>query len=247
MVRTTPPVTTMTLLSRYSPTPLSQAEAKFDHWKVAGSDHGEPKISRDVFTEASRAHANGTSTITDQPIRTTWEKTSTPTPARPVLRPSPGRGGAVAGVPLSPVRVVTAMAGPSVLDPLAPGGAQHDGGDDQGEEEQDDTHRRRIAGAAELEAVLGDLEGDHLGGVGRSARPGGHHRYQGVDVEGEDRQVHPGGLDRVPQQRDRDPEEGGHPPGPVDQRRLVDVPGDRGHGRVEQHQVEPDAAPDQDP
>src|SRR5215218_10968670 len=217
MVSTTPPVTTTRLFSRYSPTPLSQARAKLDHWKAAGSDHGEPKISPEVFTEASSAHANGTSTITDQPIRTTWEKTLTPTsPARPVLRSPPAcRGGVEVGVPASPVRVVTAMAGLSVLDPLAPGGAQHDGGDDQGEEEQDDAHRRRIAGAAELEAVLGDLEGDHLGGVGRSARPGGHHRDQGVDVQGEDRQVYPGGLDRVPQQRDRDPEEGGHPPGPV--------------------------------
>src|SRR4029453_16935597 len=175
MVSTTPPVTTMTLLSRYWPTPLSQAEAKFDHWKVSGSDHGEPKISPEVFTEARRAQAKGTSTTPVQPIRTTWEKTLTPTsPARPARRPSPGcRGGGVVGAPASPVRVVTAMAGPSVLDPLAPGGAQHDGGDAQGEEEQDDTHRRRIAGAAELEAVLGDLEGDHLGGVGRSARPGG--------------------------------------------------------------------------
>src|SRR4029453_1081978 len=112
--------------------------AKFAPGKARGSAHGGPKISPEVFTEASRAHTNGTSTITDQPISTTWEKTLTPTsPARPARRPSPGcRGGAVAGGPASPVRVVTAMAGPSVLDPLAPGGAQHDGGDGQGEEEQ---------------------------------------------------------------------------------------------------------------
>src|SRR4029450_8788990 len=101
MVRTTPPVTTTMLLSRYSPTPLSQARAKLDHGKVAGRDHGEPKISPEVFTEASSAHANGTSTITDQPIRTTWEKTLAPTsPARPGRRPSPGcRRGAVVGAP----------------------------------------------------------------------------------------------------------------------------------------------------
>src|SRR4029450_1234088 len=101
MVSTTPPVTTMMLLSRYWPTPLSQALAKFDHWKVSGSAHGEPKISPEVFTEASRAHTNGTSTITDQPVRTTWEKTLTPTsPARPARRPSPGcRRGAVVGAP----------------------------------------------------------------------------------------------------------------------------------------------------
>src|SRR5215207_4635640 len=116
MVSTTPPVTTMTLFSRYWPTPLSQAWAKLDHWNVSGSDHGEPKISPEVFTDASSAQANGTRTITDQPIRTTWEKTLTPTsPAWPVLRPSPGcRGGVEVGVPASPVRVVTAMAGPSV-------------------------------------------------------------------------------------------------------------------------------------
>src|SRR4029453_3872752 len=114
MVSSTPPVTTMTLLSRYWPTPLSQAWAKFDHWKTSGSDHGEPKISRDVFTEASSAHANGTSTITVQPISTTWDRTLAPTsPARPVLPPSPGcRGGALVGVPASAVRVVTAMVGP---------------------------------------------------------------------------------------------------------------------------------------
>src|SRR5215204_7665971 len=228
MVSTTPPVTTMMLFSRYPPTPLSQALAKFDHWKDSGNDHGEPKISPDVFTEASSAHTNGTSTITDQPTRTTCENTLTAaSPARPAPRPSPAcRGGVVVGVLASPVRVVTAMASPSVLDPLAPGGAQHDGGDGEGEEEQHDAHGGRVAGAAELEAVLGDLQGDHLGGVGRSAGAGRHHRDQGVDVKGEDGQVHPRGLDRVPQQRDRDPEERRHPPRPVDQRRLEQVPRD---------------------
>src|ERR687898_1954457 len=203
MVSTTPPVTTMTLLSMYWPTPLSQARAKLDHWKVSGRDHGEPKISPDVLTEASSAHPKGTSTITDQPIRTTCENTLTPaSPAPPARRPSPAcRGGAAVGEPAASGRVVTAMAGPPVLHPLAPGGAQHDGRDQQGEEEQDDTHRRRVAGAAELEAVLGDLEGDHLGRVGRPTRAGRHHRDQRVDVEGEDGQVHPRGLDGVPEQR----------------------------------------------
>ena len=113
MVSTTPPVTTTRLFSRYWPTPLSQARAKFDHWKAAGSDHGEPKISPEVFTEASSAQVKGTTTITVQPIRTTWERTLTPTsPARRVVRPSPAcRGGVEVGVPASPVRVVTAMAG----------------------------------------------------------------------------------------------------------------------------------------
>src|ERR687891_736350 len=107
MVRTTPPVTTTRLFSRYWPTPLSQARAKLDHWKVSGSDQGEPKISREVFTEASSAQANGTTTITVQPTRTAWEKTLTPTsPGRPVRRPSPGwGGGAEVGVPASPVGV----------------------------------------------------------------------------------------------------------------------------------------------
>ena len=64
---------------------MSQARAKLDHWNASGSAHGEPKISAEVFTEASSAQTNGTSTITDQPIRTTCEKTLTPTsPARPV-------------------------------------------------------------------------------------------------------------------------------------------------------------------
>src|SRR5918992_4919909 len=114
MVSTTPPVTTMTLFSRYWPTPLSQARAKLDHWKASGSDHGEPKISPDVFTEASSAHPNGTSTITDQPIKTTWENTLTPTsPAPPARRPSPAcLGGVAVGEPASLVRVVTAMARP---------------------------------------------------------------------------------------------------------------------------------------
>src|SRR4029453_10522679 len=98
--------------------------AKFAPGKARGSAHGGPKISPEVFTEASRAHPNGASTITDQPISTTWEKTLTPTsPARPVLRPSPGcRGGAVVGGPGSPGRVVTAMAGPSGSVPLGAGG-----------------------------------------------------------------------------------------------------------------------------
>src|SRR5215211_1606824 len=114
MVSTTPPVTTMMLFSRYPPTPLSQALAKFDHWKDSGNDHGEPKISPEVFTEASSAHANGTSTITDQPIRTTGEKTLIPTsPERPAPRLAPARrSGVVVGVPASPGRVVTAMAIP---------------------------------------------------------------------------------------------------------------------------------------
>src|SRR4029450_8351788 len=111
MVNSTPPVTTMMLLSRYWPTPLPQARPKFDHWKTSGSAHGEPKISRDVFTEASSAHANGTSTITVQPSSTTWDRTLAPTsPARPVLRPSPGcRGGAVVGGGASPVGGVGAL------------------------------------------------------------------------------------------------------------------------------------------
>src|ERR687897_2354806 len=115
MVSTTPPVTTMTLLSRYWPTPLSQALAKFDHWKDSGSDHGEPKISPDVFTEASSAQAKGTSTITDQPIRTTWERTLTPaSPARPARRPSPACRGGVAGrAGAASEGVVKAMGGPS--------------------------------------------------------------------------------------------------------------------------------------
>src|SRR4030095_4576220 len=133
MVSTTPPVTTMMLFNRYPPTPLSQALAKFDHWKDSGNDHGEPKISPDVFTEASSAHTNGTSTITDQPIRTMCENTSTAaSPPRTGRRPSPAfRDRMAVGVPASPGRVVTAMASPSVLDPLAPGGAEHDGGDGQ--------------------------------------------------------------------------------------------------------------------
>ena len=49
MVSSTPPVTTMTLLSRYWPMPLSQALAKFDHSKVSGSAHGQPKIAREVL------------------------------------------------------------------------------------------------------------------------------------------------------------------------------------------------------
>ena len=92
MVSTTPPVTTMMLFSRYWPTPLSQALAKFDHWKDSGSAHGEPKISPEVFNEASSAHTNGTSTITDQPISTTCENTLTaasPAP-RPCGRRRPG-------------------------------------------------------------------------------------------------------------------------------------------------------------
>src|SRR4029450_771963 len=130
MVSTTPPVTTMTLFSRYSPTPLSQADAKFDHWKVSGSDHGEPKISPEVFTEASRAHTErsrphrtGTSPTTAQPIRTTWEKTLTPTsPARPARRPSPGcRRGAVARGAASPGRVGHGMAGALGAEHQRPG------------------------------------------------------------------------------------------------------------------------------
>ena len=64
------------------------------------------------MTEASRAHANGTSTITDQPISTTWEKTLTAA-SPPAGRPPPVRRvGVGAGVSLRPVGVVTAMAAP---------------------------------------------------------------------------------------------------------------------------------------
>src|SRR5689334_11376617 len=119
MVSTTPPVTTTTLFSRYSPTPLSMALAKLPHRGVSGSDHGLPKISRVVLVEASSAQANGTTTVTVHSASTTCAAALPRSALADPWRPCSGRrAGAAAGATGS--CFVSDTSPPSVLDLLAP-------------------------------------------------------------------------------------------------------------------------------
>src|SRR5262245_50092971 len=89
--------------------PLSQAPEKLSHCGDAGSDHGSPKISRDVLVDAMIAHANGTITSTDHATRTTWEKTLTLRSPMPVRGRVPLGGRPPAARWLSRARVVTVI------------------------------------------------------------------------------------------------------------------------------------------